>query len=89
MEKSWNLTNKFLTLVKWHCYAAAFQNPASMYIMDFCDILTSRFFVMDFCDMVNNKGSNLTTHVMIRIFPIVLIVKMLECVMQHIHPKQI
>ncbi len=32
MEKSWNLTNKFLFLMNRRRYAAAFQNPTNMYV---------------------------------------------------------
>ena len=49
IEKSWNLTNKFLILKNQGRYAAAFQNPTTMYV----DID-----VMEFCDMVMEKSWN-------------------------------
>ena len=32
MEKSWNVTNKFLILTNRRWYTAAFQNPSNIYI---------------------------------------------------------
>ncbi len=32
MEKSWNFTDKFLILMNRRRYAAAFQNPADVYV---------------------------------------------------------
>ena len=49
MEKSWNLTNKFLILMNRRRYAAAFQTPTNMYV----DIE-----VMEFCDTVMEKSWN-------------------------------
>ncbi len=49
MEKSCNLTNKFLILMNQRCYAAAFQNPTKMYV----DIE-----VMEFFDTVMEKSWN-------------------------------
>ncbi len=47
MEKSWNMTNKFLILINRRRYAAAFQNSTSMYV----DIE-----VIEFCDTVMEKS---------------------------------
>ncbi len=47
MEKSWNLTSKFLILINRHRHAAAFQTPANMYV----DIE-----VIEFCDTVMEKS---------------------------------
>ncbi len=49
MEKSWNLKNEFLILMKRHRYAAAFQNPTNMYV----DVE-----VMEFFDRVMEKSWN-------------------------------
>ncbi len=54
MEKSWNLTNKFLILVIRRRYAAAFQNPINMYV----DIE-----VMEFCDTVMEKSWNFVVRI--------------------------
>ncbi len=51
MEKSWNLTSKFLILMNRHRYAAAFQNPTNMYV----DIE-----VMEFCETVMEKSWSLS-----------------------------
>ncbi len=46
MEKSWNLTSKFLILMNRRRYAAAFQTPTNMYVdkevMEFCDTVMEK-----------------------------------------------
>ncbi len=54
MEKSWNLTNKFLILMNRRRYAAAFQNPTNMYV----DIG-----VMEFCNTVMEKIWNFLANI--------------------------
>ena len=55
MEKSWNVTNKFLILMSRRRYAAAFQNTTNMYV----DIE-----VMEFCDTVLEKSWNFVAKIL-------------------------
>ncbi len=54
MEKSWNLTKKFLILMNRRHYTAAFQNPTDMYVDKE---------VMEFCDTVMEKSWNFVTQI--------------------------
>ncbi len=67
MEKSLNLTSKFLILMNRHCYAAAFQTPTNMYVdievMEFCDtVMEKSWKIREFCreDFVATLSGNLT-----------------------------